>query len=274
MKRWIRISQISLCAALAVVTLVGCAGSRAGGELRPRSVAELRLPPFSPSLEAWPRRYRQNFQRIQTFRGEARLTLESPQGGGSVNLETLWDHPNKLFLKAEGPLGLDVGKIFVGQERFIWYNQYDNHFTSGSLDDPYLNRFLQTNITFHDLKYAVLGFAVQALDSLRLLDATHGVFATVPPVEDEIHYRLIVNPETGLLESVEALRESRVFMRQDYKRYRIIQGVYVPTLVQITMLDQRERVSVFYKDLKLNRPIDPQDYLIEVSTKVEQLNLN
>ena len=252
--------------------LAGCAGSRNGTSVSGSSAAG--TPVFVSDLAMWPQQYRQNFERMQSFRGDARLTVESETFGGNVDLETLWESPNKLFLKAEGPLGLDIGKIFVGEDRFVWYNQYENHFTSGNLSDPYLNRFLQTNITLEDLKYTVLGFAGQIIDSVKMVDNTHGIFQTISPKDDEIYYRFIVNPESGLLETVEALRQGRAFMRQDFKNYRVVDGVFIPGIVQITMLDQRERISIFYKKVAMNKPLDPSEYTIEISGKVEQLNVN
>ncbi len=249
----------------------GCAG---GVKSSGVGVAVENVAPFVTSLDEWPAKYRQNFQNILTFQGKARLTLESPNGGGNVSTKTVWGRPDKLFMKAEGPLGLDVGKIFVGEKRFIWYNQYENHFTAGSLDDPYLNRFLQTNITFSELKQTVLGYAGQVEDSLTLIDRANGVFTSAHRNDDDIYYRFIVNPELGLLEAVEALRQSRVFMRQDFKNYRVIDDIYLPTLIRITMLDQRERVSIFYKSIALNKPLDPDEFAIKISSKVEQLNLN
>lgn len=264
----------SLKMTLSVITFLFMAGCAGGIKSSGVGIAVENVAPFVTNLDEWPAKYRQNFQNILTFQGKARLTLESPHGGGNVSTKTVWGRPDKLFMQAEGPLGLDVGKIFVGEKRFIWYNQYENHFTAGSLDDPYLNRFLQTNITFSELRYTLLGYAGQAEDSLVLIDRTNGVFATTHGNDDDIHYRFIVNPELGLLEAVEALRQSRVFMRQDFKNYRVIDNIYLPTLIRITMLDQRERVSIFYKNIALNKPLDPGEFAIKISSKVEQLNLN
>jgi outer membrane lipoprotein-sorting protein len=254
---------------LIIALLGGCAGNRAISTV---SSDGRKAPVFTRDMTLWPHLYRQNFAKITSFRGSARLTVESANTGGNVDLTTLWRSPDKLFLKAEGPLGLDIGKIFVGQKRFIWYNQYENHFTSGNLNDPYLNRFLQTNITLEDLKYTVLGFAGQAADSLEAVDLAMGIFASRSPEDAEISYRFRVNPQTGLLESVEALRQNRPFMRQDFKNYDVIKGIFFPRIVQVTMLDQKERVSVFYKKVQMNVNVDEKEFDIEVQSKVQQLN--
>jgi hypothetical protein len=53
-----------------------------------------------------------------------------------------------------------------------------------------------------------------------------------------------------------------------------VNGFYVPQLIQITLPEQKERISVFYNDMEINKPIDPSKLVIEISPKVEQLNLN
>lgn len=258
------------CVIMMLYFLSGCAGSKSsssGGSSSSQSFST--TVPFLSSLSNWPEAYRANFAKIRTFSGDARISVESEQFNGNASLETRWMKPDKLYMLIEGPLGMDVGKIYIGPTRFMWYNQYENHFTSGSVDDPYLNRFMHTNITFNDMKFTALGYVGQVETPLRLIDEVHGIFANTI---DDIEYHYLVNPATGLLESCQARRDGRAFMKQEFKNYHVIDGVYVPMLIQITMIDQKERISVFYKNIKLNDAIDLQKMAIEISPKVEQLN--
>lgn len=262
MRTFRTLSVANLLVIASLLLLAGCAGGRPSASP---------VPPFLEALEVWPDVYRQNFEKIRSFTGKARLSVESEQFSGNVSMETNWVNPERLFLKVEGPLGLDVGQIFVGANRFIWYNQYENHFISGSVNDPYLNRFMRTNITFADMKYNVLGYAGNWTEPLQLRNGMHGVFFT--QIED-IEYQYLVNPETGLLENYEARREGRPFMRYDFKNYRVIDGIYVPMIIQITMIDQKERITIFYTDIALNQPVDLQKLTIQIPSKVVQLNVN
>jgi len=63
-------------------------------------------------------------------------------------------------------------------------------------------------------------------------------------------------------------------LRQDFKNYRNIDGIYLPMIIQITLPDQKERISIFYKSVELNKPLDLAKHTIEISSKVQQLNLN
>lgn len=253
---------LSMLAVSAVLFFSACSGTA-----KQQSVVK----PFLTGLETWPEMYRQNFQAMNTFSGKARVTIESRQLSGNIDVESYWIRPDKLFFQVEGPLGIDVGQTYVGASRFIVYNQHENHFTAGKINDPYLNRVWLTNFTLKDLKYASLGYAIQAEQPLRLVDEFHGIFTSQV---DNVEYRLIVNPEKGLLERCESIRDGRVFMQQEFKNYTVINGFFVPQLIQITLLDQKERISIFYSRMEINKPIDPAKMAIDISTQVEQLNVN
>ena len=252
---------------LALTVSVALCLSACSGTAKQQNVVK----PFLTSLETWPEMYRQNFQAMNSFRGKARVTIESRQLSGNIDAETFWIRPDKLFFNVEGPLGIDVGKTYVGASRFIVYNQHENHFTAGKINDPYLNRVWLTNFTLKDLKYASLGYAIQAEQPLQLVDEFHGIFTSR---FDNIEYRFIVNPEKGLLERCEAIRDGRVFLHQEFKNYQVVNGFFIPQLIQITLVDQKERISIFYSQMEINKPIDPAKMVIDISPKVEQLNLN
>lgn len=232
----------------------------------------VQVDPFLTNLGDWPFAYQQNYQQVNTFKGKARMTIESEQFSGNVSVNTTWSNPEVLFLQADGPLGINVGKIFIGQNRFLIYNQYSNYFSSGSVEDDYLNRFLVTNFTLNDVKVSALGKAIIPEGvSPELIDARNGIFQAR---DDAFQYRYIVNPRSGLLESCEVRRLSSVFIKQDFQNYRVVNGVYMPSLIRITMPEQKERLTIFYNEMEINIPVDPTTYAIEVNSQVKQLNLD
>lgn len=253
---------ILIISSIIFLLIAGCSGA-----MQQQSIVK----PFLTGLETWPEMYRQNFQSMNSLTGKARVTIESVQLSGNINADIAWVRPDQLFIQVEGPLGIDVGQTYVGSSRFIVYNQHENHFTAGNINDPYLNRIWLTNFTLKDLKYAALGYAIQVEQPLQLVDEFHGVFSTQ---NDDIEYRFVVNPESGLLERCESIRENKVFMQQEFKNYKIVNGFYIPQLIQITLVDQKERISIFYNEMEINKPIDPAKLVIQIGPKVEQLNLN
>ncbi len=221
------------------------------------------------SLADWPRVYRENFASIRTLRSKAQLSLETPQMSTRFTVQFLYVAPDTIFMQAEGPFGMDVGQIFIGRERFLIYNQYNNQFLAGSLDDPYYSRFLQTDFSFQEIKNVLLGF-VHLPENLKLLDAEHGVFGARVGSEK---WRLVVNPGTGLLEKREVTVDGQLVLQEEFKNYRRIGHTVIPGFVRVLLPQERQRFSVRHTHLRLNEPVQTEEYRIEIEPRVQQLML-
>jgi hypothetical protein len=230
-----------------------------------------KIQPFVSSLGDWPLKYQTNNDQIHTFKANARFTIESASYSGHLSLKTYWIQSDTLFLQAEGPLGLDVGKIFVGKSRFILYNQFNNNFVSGSIDNPFLSKFFQTNLSLRELKQSILGRPPFPSAKIRLIDPINGIFSVNLGLNE---YKYYVNPVTGLLEKWENIENGQVLVREQFKKYKEIDGIFIPGFIQIYLPLENERVSISYKDIELNNPIKNSIYTIEIGPKIKQLNLN
>ncbi len=230
-----------------------------------------RAPAPPAELAAWPAFAASNANRIHTLRGNARLTVESPQMNGSMSITVIWVRPDTLYLAAEGPLGINLGKVFVGRHRFIIYNEYQNQFISGNLDNPYLTRFLQTSFSLTELKSILLGIPPSGWDNLQPVSGQKGLFIKF---SDGVKYRYHVNLRSGLLEKWEMVTTQGTEMVMSLERYRSINGVWFPRLIRLTRPGHMERISVFYQSVTLNKPIPASAYTITIKPGVQQLNVN
>ncbi len=222
------------------------------------------------TAESWPDFYIKNHQSVTSLQSKARFTIESSDFSTNFVVSLIFAKPDTLFFQAEALLGVDIGKVFVGKDRFIFYNQYENQFVAGSLNDPFQNNFLQTSIGLKQLKLAVLG-DVPIPPDLKLVDSAHGIFSALVNGEK---WRYVVDLKTGELLKYEIYRNNQVVLREEFDRYRIIDGVLLPGLIRIISPGKREMVSVFHKDIKLNKRVDPGEYKIVIVPKVKQLMLS
>ncbi len=241
---------------IGILLLTSCSSS-----LRNRAVIHFQ------SLSEWPVLYEKNFNNIKNLQSNTRLTIESPELSTSFNAKLIYSAPDTFFLEAGGPLGIDIGKIFVGKNRFIIYNQYNNQFLTGSLDDNYYNTFLQTSLTFKQIKNALIGY-VPLPDNIQLVDERHGVFLAL---NDGKKWRFVVNTKSGLLELLEIYEENRLILKQEFKRYQFLAGIAFPTLIRVVLPQRTEMVSILHKDIVINGSLDTRAYKIEISPKVDQI---
>lgn len=242
---------------LSFLLLVGCASTSI------RKSPELHL----TAITEWPVLYHRNYSALETMRSKARLTVETPSMANHFTVRFIYASPDTLFMEAEGPLGVNIGKIFIGRQRFIVYNQYDNQFFSGGLDEDYYNTFLETDIRFKQIKNAAIGY-VNLPQNLQLVDKKHGIFAARV---GGAKWRFEVDVNTGILRSWEISRDGRTEFVQEFKNYRVIDGLLIPGFVRIILPQKKQLMSIFHKDIKLNRPVNPEEYRIEINPKVKQL---
>lgn len=218
-------------------------------------------------LSMWPMAYRQNFERLKTMKNPARISVESPEYAASFDISIIYTAPDTLYMQAEGPFGIDLGKIFIGKHRFIIFNQFNNQFFSGDLDEDYYNTFLQTDLTFRQIKYAFLGY-VSLPENLKLVDENHGIFAALV---DAKKWRIKVDQKTGNLLTLEIFENNQKILTEEFKNYQNIAGVIIPRLIRIINPLKKEMVAILYKNLKINEVVDKDSYHIEIKPKTKQL---
>lgn len=222
------------------------------------------------SLQNWPVFYQENYRNLHTLKSEARISLESAQFATNFNVNLIYSAPDTLFVQAEGPFGLDIGKIFIGRERFILFNQFNNQFLSGSLDDEYYNTFLETELTFREIKDGFIGY-IQLPENLFLAEEKHGIFLAAV---DESQWRFTLNINTGTLKTFEIIEDSQVIFKQELLSYTEIEGVVFPRFVRMILPQKKEMVAIYHKNIKINQPVDKNNYTIEVGPKTKQLIIN
>ena len=221
-------------------------------------------------LSTWPAAYRNNFEKLTTLQGQARISVESPDGAINFDINVIYVAPDTLFMSAEGPFGIDLGKIFMGKNRFIIFNQFNNQFFSGDLDEDYYNTFLQTDLSLKQIKYAFLGY-VPLPANLHLVDEKHGIFAALV---DGKKWRIVVDLSSGALQNLKISDNNQIILNEELQEYRTINGIVFPKLIRLTVPDKKEMVAIFYRNFKIDEKVNKDSYHIEIGPKTKQLIIN
>ena len=219
------------------------------------------------TLPQWPSFYQENHNSLLSLKSEAWISLESPSLATTVMVALIFAAPDTLFMQAEGFLGMDLGKILIGKDRFILYNQFNNQFIAGALDDPHYNIFLETNLTLQQLKNAFIGFVPLPPD-LTLTDEKEGLFVSQIAGQE---YRFKVNKQNGSLEWMEIYQDNEIILKQEFKNYVSTKGLLFPRITRIVLPQRKEMVAIFHKNIKINEAIDKNSYFIEIGPKTKQL---
>lgn len=111
-----------LCALFAIsVLLVSCAPKRSEVLLDTKATD-------ATTLIALVRQYQ---NALHSVVGKGTVTFESPEIAGTAAFELALKKPDSLLVTFEGPFGIDLGTLFISQEKYLMYNSMENKVVTG-----------------------------------------------------------------------------------------------------------------------------------------------
>ena len=209
------------------------------------------LPEISPDLLI--SGIRQHAARLKTFQGRARLTFVSPKGSFGGSLKISVKNPDSLWIKVEGPLGIDLLTGRLGGGQALFYNPWENIAYKGSIKEIQKNGILPFDMDLSNLMHGVIGLLVpdeKMLDSLDyfftrgnkyILDIGNKEKVWVEPVGPVVSRWEMKNTDGKILWSWEG------------KEFKEKKGICLPRIIKITHYRFREQITLFYETVKTNQ---------------------
>jgi outer membrane lipoprotein-sorting protein len=212
-------------------------------------------------------------KKIETFQGNARISVDSETFSGTFNAEVYLNRNDSMLINVEGPFGLDVGRMFIGNSRFIFHNKLDNQFFSGSVAD-FLNRnFMQFPIKISEV--ADVFTAKDNLVSMKIVEYNvEGNHFFIHGGNSFYEYRLWIDPHTGHISRIEYIKNKVAVIEKEYKDFAKYNNLYFPTKIIIKRPMEKQAMSVYYSKLKINETLDSDKFSIRISDKAQQFNVS
>lgn len=210
---------------------------------------------------------------INSLSGNTRITLDTPQYSGNFSAEVSLSGQDSLMITVNGPLGIDVGKVFIAENRFIFYNQVMNQFYTGMREDFANRNFLQFPLKISQLREVFVAqdkFDILKRDLFEIRDDQYYIEAT----NAHYSYKIWFDPVYFLIKRIEYLFDGQVEYYKEYDQFREINGTVFPMAINFVRPGEKQGVYLYFSDLELNVPIDEQDFQIKVSDSARQIDLS
>lgn len=207
---------------------------------------------------------------IHTFSARGRITIDSPQFSGNFEADVFARGQDSLLVVVKGLFGASMGKVFIGKERFIFYNQYENQFLTGQKSDFDSTNFLQFPLTLGELQQVFLArdqFNILKKQSFEKQNDAYFLSAE----NGRFNYRIWFDPDNLLIKRIEYLEGDQLLYFKEYRQYSEKNGILFPRVINFVRPAQKQGVSIIFKQIEINRPIDHQIFEIEVNESAKQL---
>jgi len=200
---------------------------------------------------------RQNTAKVQTFTGRGMLSVSSMQGSFRASITVRIIRPDSLWFKIEGPLGLDLASGRISQDKMEILVVRENTLYTGSILKMQELSLLPVPIDLCDFAAVLQGFykpVSQTSDSLTSVSLDNRIYrfdfksGNVSYINADLQ-SVILHEKTG--------EGGELQLKFETGEYKKIKKVFMPRLVKLTGYQPKQRLTILYESLQINKKFKP-----------------
>lgn len=210
---------------------------------------------------------------VKSINGSTRITLDTPQYSGNFTADILTNGQDSLLLTVTGPMGIRVGKVFVGDARFVFYNQVMNQFLTGTREDFEGMNFLQFPLELTQLRSVFSAqdrFGILKKETYELRDNAF----YVKTANGTHNYNIWFDPATLCIKRIEYYDGQQLLFYKEYDQFEEFDGVLFPRRISFVRPEENQGLSIYFTELELNKPVPEDRFKINISDKAKQIDLS
>jgi outer membrane lipoprotein-sorting protein len=209
--------------------------------------------------------------KLKTLQASCRISVDSEEFSGNFFASINYIADDSLHISVTGPFGIQGGTLFVGKERFVFYNQITNKFYNGTIADFEDQNFFQFPLKLKDL--INIFTAKEKFPSMKIKQyRIEQDYYLIESAKQSDQYIIWVDPGIGRVTRVEvsnldgngSIREYSSFIKND--------ALYFPRKIDMVRPDKKQGISIFYTQLTLNEKIESSRFLVKIADNADQMN--
>ena len=197
---------------------------------------------------------------MTSVQGRARVSVDSPDGSGGVDQHLVAERPGRVRIEAVDFFGNVVALLAVSDGRLALYDARQRTFTRGAATPANLARLTQVPLEPEALVTLLCGSA-PLLDGTPLAAEPGDGRVLLVIGAGDLEQRLDVGPGAALLASRTRRRgaggDVPVGLDAEFSGHRLRDGRLVPTEVTARAPGDRVVLSLRWRELEVNQPVDP-----------------
>jgi hypothetical protein len=212
---------------------------------------------------------RERSTRLTSLAGRGIVSFDTPEMSGSASFEASMKKPDSLLVQLEGPLGIDVGTLFLSREKFVVYNSIENTVMTGNPENSRLRSLIPMNLSYEEMMNAFAGIVVAPNegDIVQYRIDDDKFYLETKCGENVCRYW--IDPNHLLVSRYEMRNASdAVVLSAKLSSFTTEENISAPKRINITMPLQHRQVTIAYNALRLNPEETDFTYKIPSSAKV------
>jgi outer membrane biogenesis lipoprotein LolB len=238
------LKRLTFPAILCCLLWTGCAPTATHHTL---SVKEMDIQTLLRNIE----RRQDSFRSIEA---EGSVAIETPTFSNSGKIELHAKRPDSMYVKIEGPFGIDVANMLLTQNEFLVYNSLENQLISGQTSRKAISSLLHIDADFSDILNLCGG----------VVPIEHELF---PPSEytiDDDHFILIyrksketscywIDPDSFSVTQIQMQNpEGEPVWEVKFSDFRSQNTLWLPYKMKVSDYHGRKSFTLMYSSARVN----------------------
>ncbi len=212
--------------------------------------------------------------RLQTFQGRGRLSVNSAQGAFQGSIKISVKMPDSLWMKVEGPLGVDIATGRFAADHVVLYSPWENTVYEGTFQSMRDHALLPVDMGFSNMALSILGLLIP--DYWTVDDSSLSVSSDSRKYIVDLGYGeyIWVEPRGPVISRWEKKDNGgETLWVWEAKEFRKRKGIRLPQIIRMTTYQPRQRVTLVYESIKTNRPMRDGWCRMKIPEGVETIEL-
>jgi hypothetical protein len=209
--------------------------------------------------------------KVNTLQASCRISVDSEEFSGNFFASVHYTANDSLLIAVSGPFGISAGTLFVGKERFIFYNQLTNKFYNGTIKEFENQNFFQFPLKLNEI--VNIFAAKEQLPSMKIID--YDIDADLYLVEaenSEDRYSIWIDNVIGRITRIKKNTKNKSETTREYGNFFKSADFYFPREISMVRPEEKQAISIFYTRVDLNEIIDPAEFMVKIADHAEQMN--
>jgi len=218
----------------------------------------------------------QKVQSLKNFQGKAKLRMLSSEFMFKGNIKVSMKSPDSLWMKFEGPMGIDIALVRVRGKEMQYYIPSQKILYTGSVDRLRDLNLVPWNVEVSNIIQSFLG----VIDPPDTISDSTIVYSSQEDAyiisfnDEDVKEKIWINPRGPVVSRWERRNkqgnplwvwEGDMF----YKRGRL----RLPKFIQITQYNPRQRITLYYEIMDINKKLPEDWYIMKIPEGVEEIEL-
>jgi hypothetical protein len=197
---------------------------------------------------------------VRSLAGEGRLSIDSPEGSGTLRVAVEVARPDRIYLESADLFGTPRGTFATDGARFAFYRPDENVYVEGPASAGAIGRYLPVELGPDELADILLAtFPILDGEARMEVDPDASAYVIVIAAPGG-RQRLTVGTRDLRLISVETRGARSYDAFLDGFDDKLLPGQVFPKGIRVVLPGRRTELRLRYGDLALNREPDPASF--------------